>query len=284
MFYAHDQAGTSGAFQRFGVHERLRASIAYDLYWSIADKRFIEARRREVAFYRNLLQGLRHADLIFDIGANIGAKTDVFLRLGARVVAVEPDELNQKILREKFHRLRLTQKPVSLIGKAVSDTVAIETMWVDGPGSALNTLNPKWVEALKRDKARFAHTQDRLDFAHHSVVETTTLEHLIAAHGVPFFVKIDVEGHEAKVLRGLKQPVPFLSFEVNLPDFKPEGQECIALLQQLAADGQFNYASDCQSGLRLKEWLGSQDFMQVFERCTENAIEVFWRTRFPAPN
>ena len=44
-------------------------------------------------------------------------------------------------------------------------------------------------------------------------VPLTTLDALIAAHGLPAFVKIDVEGLEDAVLAGLSVPVPALSFE-----------------------------------------------------------------------
>jgi FkbM family methyltransferase len=264
--------------KRAGIYYRLKESRLYDLYWSVADRRLIHARSKELEFYRNLLGGFRRGDLIFDVGANVGDKTNVFLKLGARVVCMEPDETNQEVLRGKFMRYRFAAEPVVIVGKAVSDRSAVETMWIDGAGSAVNTLSEKWAEALKANKEKFEHEHCGLEFAQRKAVETTTLEELILTHGLPFFVKIDVEGHEAKVIKGLKRPVAFLSFEINLPEFRQEGLECVRLLDRLAADGQFNYATDLQRGMALEKWLAAQEFSTLLEQYSERYVEVFWRT------
>jgi FkbM family methyltransferase len=265
---------TQTLLRRVGLYHRLKASCLYDLYWGIADKKVIDRISKEVEFYRDLLEGLGDGDLIFDIGANHGHKTGIFLRLGARVLAVDPDETNQEALKEKFLRYRLVRKPVIIVGKAVSDRSAVYKMWIDEPGSAKNTLSQKWVNTLRRDETRFGH---RLEFARQKEVESISLEELMVTYGCPFFVKIDVEGHEPHVLRGLKRPVPYLSFEVNLPEFRQEGLECIELLRNIAADGKFNYVVDCGHGLVLDKWVTSNEFREVFGSCSESSLEVFWK-------
>jgi FkbM family methyltransferase len=263
------------SLQRLGVYERARASWIYDLYWAVLDKQIINNRRNEVAFYRGLLYGFRKGDLVFDLGANQGYKTGIFLELGARVVAVDPDEVSQQVLTQRFLMYRLKAKPLTIVGKAVSYERSTGTMWIDRPGSAKNTLSVKWAEILRGDNKRFG---DRIRFDNSKEVDTITLEQLIATHGSPFFVKIDVEGHELSVLRGLQRPIPYLSFEVNLPEFRQEGLECVKVLSDLAADGEFAYSDDCRFGLASYRWFSGEEFSVTLGLCTAASIEVFWRT------
>jgi len=261
--------------RRVGLYERLKASRLYDAYWTLQDKRIIADRDCEVEFYARTLNGIRKGSLVFDIGANQGYKTDMFVRLGASVVAVDPDASNYALLNDKFIKYRLTPKPVRVVGKAVSDSKSQMTMWVDAPGSAMNTLSSKWVDTLRGDEKRFG---ERMQFASKKTVETTTIEDLMEEFGVPFFIKIDVEGHEASVLRGLKRPVRYLSFEVNLPEFKAEGLQCIELLHALEPRGQFNYSTDVRRGLELDTWVTAAQCAQMVGETEESSVEVWWRT------
>jgi len=263
--------------KRIGLYQRLKSSLVYDFYWAFTDRQLLDDRTKEVEFYKKTLQGFKKGDLIFDVGANEGYKTDIFLRLGARVVAVEPDDANQEILRQKFLRHRLAPNPVNIDGRAVSENVAVKSMWIDAPGSAENTLDQRWVETLRNDSKRFGHV---LNFACQKQVETTTLADLISTYGAPFFIKIDVEGHELSVLRGMKGAVPYLSFEVNLPEFKVEGLQCVEILNEIATNGEFNYAVDCRHGLMFERWMPQREFAWVLDQCKETCIEVFWKTGF----
>ena len=149
-------------------------------------------------------------------------------------------------------------------------------MCIEAPGSALNTLSRKWVDTLRSDQSRFGTTPN---FAQERCIQTTTLDDLISTYGAPFYAKIDVEGYEPAVLRGLHRPLPYVSFEVNLPQFRQEGVECIERLEQLDPETKFNYTSDSSDGLVLREWMAKPAFVSHFKAVTEPSIEIFASTR-----
>lgn len=257
-----------------GLHERLRASRLYDLYWRRAAPELAARARQELDFYRRLLPSLRPGDTIFDIGANVGLKTGIFLRLGARVIAVEPDPKCKDILTAKFLRWRLRPKPVTIVSAAVGRTQGTATMCVDAPGSALNTLSSKWAETLRKDGSRVGAD---FEFSEKREVNVTTLDDLTAQFGQPRFVKIDVEGSELEVLAGMRRPVPLLSFEVNLPEFLMEGRRCIEMLEALAPAGTFNLAGDLSHGFELPAWTDAARAVATLDETSHRSVEVFWR-------
>ena len=65
----------------------------------------------------------------------------------------------------------------------------------------------------------------------------TTLDALIARHGLPHFAKLDVEGYEAEALAGLSRPLRGLSFEFTTIQ-RDVARRC---LQRLAALGPYRF-------------------------------------------
>lgn len=263
--------------RKLGAYDRMRETFAYDCYRYLKEGRPISWRKQELAFYRALLGPSSNDRLIFDIGANRGQRTCVFRALPARVIAVEPDRNCQALLTRRFGPAK-ARPSVTIVPKAVSDAAGMTTFWEHAPGSGLNSLSRKWVDTLGSDVTRFGRP---LAFAVRREVETTTLSDLITDHGLPSYIKVDVEGHEPSVLRGLRQPVPFLSFEVNLPEFVEEGVECMGILDRLDPTAHFNWTRDCRGPWALPEWLPAPRFVEQLRACRERSIEVFWRSAAP---
>jgi hypothetical protein len=81
-------------------------------------------------------------------------------------------------------------------------------------------------------------------------VPVTTLDALIDAHGVPSFIKIDVEGFEGEVLAGLTKPVTALSFEFTTIQ-REVARDCIA---RCVALGFSRFNAAIGESQELREW------------------------------
>ncbi len=223
--------------KKTGCYEYLRYSSLFRLYTKLLKPQVIQEHEKEVTFYRSFLPN--HCPLIFDIGAFDGHKTAAFLDIADKVVSCEPDTFNFRTLRIRF---RNNRSAVLLENQALSDHTGTETYYVHHAGSAFNTLNPKWKQILEADeKSRFNET---IRFNETVTVRLTTLDQLISQYGRPSFIKIDVEGYELSVLKGLTQKVPYISFECLLPDCKTELLDCLHHLYQLDNKVVFNCAAD----------------------------------------
>jgi FkbM family methyltransferase len=160
------------------------------------------ARRQAMdTLYRRFLgQG----DLAFDVGAHVGDRVASFRRLGARVVAVEPQPALVLTLRFLYGRDReVVIEPVAL-GRE-KGTIELK---LNPPNPTVATASKEFIAA-----AEGAVGWEGQRWTDRVVVPLTTLDALIERHGLPRFVKIDVEGFEDEVLAGLTRPLPALSFE-----------------------------------------------------------------------
>jgi FkbM family methyltransferase len=161
-------------------------------------------QERAAAMDRLYGRFVRAGDLVFDIGSHVGDRVAAFRRLGARVVAVEPQPALVRTLRLLYGRdSAVTIEPVA-IGRSAG-TIELK-LNVDNP--TVSTASDAFVRA-----AGGAPGWEGQAWTSSVRVPVTTIDELIARHGMPTFIKIDVEGFEAEALGGLTRPVAALSFE-----------------------------------------------------------------------
>jgi FkbM family methyltransferase len=147
---------------------------------------------------------LEPGDLAFDIGAHVGDRISSFRRLGARVVALEPQPGPARVLRLIHGR----DPNVTLVTAAAGDREGTVTLHVNAANPTISTASTAFMAAAEGARGWEGEVWD-----HALVVPCLTLDRLIGEHGRPAFVKIDVEGFEDRVLIGLSAPVAALSFE-----------------------------------------------------------------------
>lgn len=185
---------------------------------------------------------LTPGDLAFDIGAHAGNRARAMLRAGARVVALEP--------QAAFHAFLARDLPAgaTLLRAAAGAAPGRATL-------AVARLHPTVASLAPGFAARMAAVPgfEHVAWDATEEVEVTTLDALVAAHGAPRLIKIDVEGHEAEVLRGLSRPVPWIAFEY-LPGALDVAMACIDRLEALGR-WRYNLAAGERAAFALPGWL-----------------------------
>lgn len=122
------------------------------------------------------------------------------------------------------------------MNKGVADVEGELLLYICERASTISTFSKDWKEKMSEGGIFPEHLWNKT-----KKVPVTTLNQLINTFGMPKFCKIDVEGFELEVLKGLTHPIKYISFEfhrilhVNLAN-------CINYIESLGSVV-FNYSS-----------------------------------------
>lgn len=200
--------------------------------------------------------------LVYDVGLHKGEDTDFYLKKGFQVVAIEANPELICECKERF-RSRVASGDLRIIEGAIAPASAGNTVtfYKNVNVSIWGTIDPGWAE---RNAVR-GHASENIIVNRVDIVET------FRAFGIPFYLKIDVEGADKLVLESLEQfdeRPQYISIESDKVELSNVESELFALrelgyskykvVQQRSIPG---------TGIRAKA-VNGRAFEHTFEECS----------------
>ncbi len=176
-----------------------------------------------------MLEKARNANVILDIGANIGYYSVQFSSVSSgKIYSFEPMQYQHAVL---LRNLELNgRQNVTVLKQIVSDTSDAKRIYFSGTENT-------GASSMTRESVVF---ED---------VESLTIDSFCENHGIDAIdlIKIDVEGHEMSVLRGMKRclehhRVKHLFIEVSIENLERSGNSAKDLCDYLASKGYRSYS------------------------------------------
>ncbi|HEU4745428.1 MAG TPA: FkbM family methyltransferase, partial [Anaerolineales bacterium] len=161
---------------------------------------------------------------------------------------------------------------IILLEQAVGAQPGSANLWISRLTPSISTTSQEWLTTVRQNR-RFAGAR----WAEQVSVSVTTLQELIVRYGKPAFCKIDVEGAELDVLRGLLQPLSGLSFEF-IPAVIETAVKCVERLSELGSY-EYNWRMTEFPRLRSPGWLPAQDMIAQLQHMPRdgNSGDVYAR-------
>jgi FkbM family methyltransferase len=156
------------------------------------------------------------SQLIYDVGAHKGEDTEFYLKKGFSVVAIEANPVLFSNLAEKFDQFVKAGK-LTLLHVAISDRSGAVTLFVSGQ-TIWGTTDPAWAKRNERQGI----------VSKPISVPGERFEDILQRYGMPYFLKVDIEGADMlclHALRSLPEKPKFLSIESNKASWKQLREE-----------------------------------------------------------
>ncbi len=186
-----------------------------------------------------IVNAISPGDLVFDIGANRGNMAQRFLHVGARVICIEPQPNLAAEIRQRF----VNNSQVTVIEKGLGAIRGCSSMSISSETDILSTFADHW----KVGRFKNMVWDQQLE------VQITTLDDLIAEFGIPRYCKIDVEGFERDVVKGLSSKIGIISFEFT-SEYIEHSMEVMEMLIRLGYR-HFNASVGDQPEFMYTEWV-----------------------------
>ena len=238
------------------VKSFIRGNSIFTLLKSYKDakslRRFDKKDIDKLNFYSRFIYP---GDIVFDVGANMGNRTKIFLKIDANVVAFEPQKPCADFLEKNLSGITNFR----LVRSALGGHDGEANMLISSVHT-ISSLSEEWINATKKS-GRFSH----YEWKERQSVKITTLDASIKKYGVPSFIKIDVEGYEFEVLSGLSMPIKNISIEFT-PEYIENTNKCIDYMNEISSDAKFQLSIDESMKFELNDWVSAKEVKNALSR------------------
>jgi len=175
-----------------------------------------------------LINTPKHQDLIYDVGMHKGEDAEFYLRKGFRVVAFEADPKLVRICRNRL-RDSIARGSLTIVEGAILDSNDADAgqkkvrFYRNENASVWGTVCADWVER----NARLGTSASSIE------VDVVDFAGVIQEHGMPRFMKIDIEGCDMICIHALKrfrERPDYVSIESDKTGFRNIKREIDALV------------------------------------------------------
>lgn len=182
------------------------------------------------------------SDLIYDVGLHNGGDTAYYLHKGFRVVAIDANPVLTAAAEQQFKN-EIASRRLTVLNLGIAEAEGTLSFWVNEANDTQSSFN----EARAK----------RYGPCHEILVRCIPLSRVMAEHGVPHYMKVDIEGYDYLCVRALdpKNLPQYISVELDrehdlVAELHQLGYKQFKILNQLTFTGSMPIAQD-EIGLRL---------------------------------
>lgn len=162
----------------------------------------------------NWIRSFDRGDSLLDVGANVGLYTVYAAKKGHSVMAVEPLSENYFILQKNI-----------FINNIKNAMAFCACLYDENKISSLKIRNPGFGQAENSFDESLGAYGETYDYEYQQGVVGMTLDYFVGQTEFPNHLKIDVDGHELKVLHGAQKTLADIRLKSILIEVNEEGKD-----------------------------------------------------------
>jgi FkbM family methyltransferase len=193
---------------------------------------------------------LNENDLVFDVGCNIGNKTAEYLMYNTKVIGFEPQPNCVKQLINRFKDSNnVIIEPIGL------DAKKGESFIYEASHDTISSMSEEFINTVKKERFNGYNWGNKIP------IKVNKLDNMIRKYGKPKYIKIDVEGYELNVLKGLTYPIDVISIEFT-PELCQTSIDCINYMESINGECIYNYGYREDKDFKFENWLSKNEMIE----------------------